>query len=491
MIMRRLPGIACCVALASCAAWEKAEERADTLAAEAERHRGTLNTQQTGGVVEVDQPYYGGRSPTQAQTDAMNLDRGQPLPEELEEDLGVDISASAAGIAGIQEILAAATELDVVVRTTYPVAGGVIDVPVSGTASIDYRGPLSRLLDRLAARFDLSWSFDGSAIRFDRMVSVIHDVPLPPTAGSIGTEVGGIKTGTSGITTSKTVEIDPWAELEAAMAQVIAAPASVNLARNTGKVTVFGPPSVQRTAARVIDRFAEVYAQRIGLEIATYFVDSSDKDDFALGTFLKGVFGDEKINLGQGLLKAGTAGNVAIVGGQWDGSAINFKALASKSNVVDYRHSTTISQNGVVAPVSLLTTQNYVRESSSETADDGSVKLSLKVDTIDTGLSIFALPRIVDGDRIQLSLWILEASLNSLQSFGTIQLPKTDHRAIDYTVLLAPGETLVIGGYEQETVRQNQEGTGIAEFFGLGGSARAEVITTSMVVLVRPSIIGS
>ena len=179
----------------------------------------------------------------------------------------------------------------------------------------------------------------------------------------------------------------------------------------------------------------------------------------------------------------------------WEGNGTDPRSisgpLASKSNVVDYRHSTTIGQNGVVAPVSLLSTQNYVRESSTETADDGSVKLSLEVDTIDTGLSIFALPRIVDGGQIQLSLWILEASLNSLQNFGSIQLPKTDHRAIDYTVLLAPGETLVIGGYEQETVRQDKEGTGIAEFLGLGGSAKAEVITTSMVVLVRPTIIGS
>ena len=490
MIERFILGAGCCAILAGCAAWKQAERRADTLAAEADRHRGTLNAQQQGGIVEVDQPFYGRRSPAQAQAAATDLDRGEPLPGELEEDLGVDITAAATGIAGIQEVLAAATELDVVVRTTYPVPGGVVDVPIGGTMEIDYRGPLSRLLDRLAARFDLAWSFDGSAIRFDRMVSIIYDVPLPPTAGNIETEVGGVQSGTSRVTTAKSLEIDPWAELDSALAQVISQPATVNLAKNTGKVTVFGPPSVQRTAATVIDRFADVYSQRIGLEIATYFVDSSDKDDFALGTFLQGVFGDETISLGQGLLETGTVGNVAIVGGQWDGSAINFRALASKSNVVDYRHSTTIGQNGVVAPVSLLSTQNYVRESSTETADDGSVKLSLEVDTIDTGLSIFALPRIVDGGQIQLSLWILEASLNSLQNFGSIQLPKTDHRAIDYTVLLAPGETLVIGGYEQETVRQDQEGTGIAEFLGLGGSAKAEVITTSMVVLVRPTIIG-
>ncbi len=488
---RRIMIAACCVALTGCVTLKQAEQRSDTLAAEAERHRGSLNALQRGGMVEVDQPYYGGRSPARARTDAADPDRGEPLPEELEEGLGVDIAASATGIGGIQEILAAAAGLDVVVRTTYPTRGGVIDVPIGGSAAIDYRGPLSGLLDRLAAKFDLSWTFDGTAIRFDRMVSVIHDVPLPPTAGSIGTEVGGVKIGAAGVKTSKSLEIDPWAELGAALGQVIAPPASVNLARNTGKVTVFGPPSVQRTAARVIDRFAEVYSRRIGLEIATYFVDSGNRDDFGLGTFLKGVFSDESIGLGRSLQGTGIAGEIAIVGGQWDSSSINFRALATKKNVVDYRLSNTIGQNGVVAPVSLLTTQNYVRESSTETRDDGSTRLTLKVDTIDTGLSIFALPRIVDGDRIQLSLWILEASLNSLEKFEQIQLPKTDHRAIDYTVLLAPGETLVIGGYEQETVRKERDGTGVAEFFGLGGSAKAEVIRTSMVVLVRPTIIGN
>ena len=480
------------LALSACSAWEQADRRSDTLAAEAERHRGSLAAHQRGGVVEVEQPFYGGRASPTRPTGAHAPDRGQPLPEELEEPLGVDIQASAAGLATIQEILAGATELDVVVRTRYPTATGVIEVPVSGTMSLTYRGPLSGILDRIGSKFDLAWSFDGTAIRFDRMVSVTHDVPLPATVGELGVELSGVTTNSASIRASQSLSVDPWAEIERALEQAVAPPATVAIARNTGKITVFGPPSVQRGAARVIDQYAEVYSTRIGLEIATYFIDATETEDWAIGTFLQGAFGDGNIALGRGLVAAGSVGNIAIVGGRLDGSTINFRALATDKDVVDYRLSNTIGQNGIVAPVSLLTTQNYVRETTREDREDGSTKLTVKVDTIDTGLSIFALPRLLPkSGQVQLSLWILEASLNSLDNFGDVQLPKTDQRSLEYTVVLTPGETLVIGGYEQETVRKNRSGTGVAEFLGLGGSAKAEVARTSMVVLVRPTIIGS
>ena len=480
------------LALTACSVSELADRRSDTLAAEAERYRSALGAQQRGGVVEVEQPFYGGSASPVRPNGAHAPDRGKPLPEELEEPLGVDIQASVAGIATIQEILTGATGLDVVVRTRYPTSLGVIEVPVSGTMSLTYRGPLSGILNRIGSKFDLSWSFDGTAIRFDRMISVTHDVPLPATVGKLGVQLAGVTTDSASISASQSLSVDPWADIEGALDQAVAPPATVAVARNTGKISVFGPPSVQRSAARVIDQYSEVYSTRIGLEIATYFLDATGTEDWAIGTFLQGAFGDGNFTLGRGLVAAGSVGNIAIVGGQLDGSAINFRALAADKDVVDYRLSNTIGQNGIVAPVSLLTTQNYVRETTREDKDDGSTKLTIKVDTIDTGLSIFALPRLLPrSGQIQLSLWILEASLNSLEVFGDVQLPKTDQRSLEYTVVLTPGETLVIGGYEQETVRKDRSGTGVAEFLGLGGTAKAEVARTSMVVLVRPTIIGS
>ena len=492
-----LAGAGIFVTLAGCQTFEAADHRADSLAAEAARYRGVLDSQQRGGVVTVNRPFYGNRQRPDDAEETGRPDRGEPLPAHLQQDLGIEItSPSPVDIDDIRTIISGSTGLDVALRTTYPTPTGVVDVPVEGSMVIDYRGPLSRLLDRVGSRFDLSWSFDGSSIRFDRMINVSHDVPLPPTSGKLGTEVTGIRTGASSISSAKSVTVDPWAEITTALTQVVPPPASVTLSPNVGKITVFGPPSVQRSAAAIIGQFSDVYSQRIGLEIATYFVDADRDRDVGFGAFLQGAVDGSRISLGQragfgnGAAGSGIAGSIAIVDGRLSGSAIDFRSLASEKDVVDYRLTNTVGQSGVIAPVSLLSTQHYVRESSTKTDSNGDVSQTLEVDSIDTGLSIFALPRLVGEQQIQLSLWIVQASLNNLEDFGSIQLPKTDHRAVEHTVVLSPGETLIVGGYEQETVRRGRTGTGVAGFFGLGGSAEAELIRTSMVVLVRPTLIG-
>ena len=504
--------------LTGCQTFEAADQRASRLAAELARHQGRLTTQQRGGIVELDQPFYGRRQsvparapgnsraakPTEAGARVESPEPGSadgrpggtgaglPLPAELEQDLGIEIASTGpAGFEVIRDIVAGASGLDVSLRTTYPTGSGVIDVPVSGRMDLDHRGPLSVLLNRIGSRFDLAWSFDGSAIRFDRMITVIHDVPLPPATGSLGTKVTGVRTGTSTISIGKDISVDPWGEIGEALDRAAAPPASATLSRNAGKITVFGPPSVQEAAGRVIKRFSDVYSKRIGLEIATYFIDAGRTGEQGFGGFLRAALGHAGFTLGRGLTgNSDRTGSIAIIGGDFSDSVIDFRALASESDVVDHRLTNTIGQSGVIAPVSLLSTQNYVRESASETDSNGAVTRTVKVDSIDTGLSIFALPRLIDDRRIQPSLWMVQASLNSLKTLGSIQLPKTDHRALEYTVVLAPGETLIIGGYEQETVRTKGSGGGVAGWLGFGGSRTAERVRTAMVVLIRPTIIG-
>ena len=55
--------------------------------------------------------------------------------------------------------------------------------------------------------------------------------------------------------------------------------------------------------------------------------------------------------------------------------------------------------------------------------------------------------------------------------------------------VLAPGETLVLSGYEQELSRRDRSGIGFFKAIGLGGKTGAQVRKVRMVVLVRPSLI--
>ena len=72
---------------------------------------------------------------------------------------------------------------------------------------------------------------------------------------------------------------------------------------------------------------------------------------------------------------------------------------------------------------------------------------------------------------------------------STVQLPTIDQRALQNDAVLAPGETLIFSGYEQESASRSNSGVGDANFFGLGGSAKGEKRKIKMVVMVRPTII--
>ena len=171
---------------------------------------------------------------------------------------------------------------------------------------------------------------------------------------------------------------------------------------------------------------------------------------------------------------------------------INFKALASDSAVVDYRIGSTIAQSGVISPIILTRSQNYVAKSTT-TSDNGVTSTAIETATVDTGVRIHALPRLVGKDKIQLSLTLLQNDLTELASFdsgdSTVQLPTIDQRAIKNDSVLSAGETLVLSGYEQESSSRSNNGTGVAGFLGLGGSAKGSKRKIKMVVMVRPAII--
>ena len=84
-------------------------------------------------------------------------------------------------------------------------------------------------------------------------------------------------------------------------------------------------------------------------------------------------------------------------------NALNFKALAKDSSVIDYRIGSTIAQSGVISPIILTRAQNYVAKSTTTTAD-GVSSTSIETATVDTGISIHALPRLIGKNKIQLSL---------------------------------------------------------------------------------------
>ncbi len=469
-------------ALAACDGIKSANDTTARLSKLTGDQRDRLRAAGRGKVHVVDRPYYG-----EAVVVAQGTQSGTPLPAALEgaRSINIDTRGSAVGIKALATLIKKQTDLPVNIRRVYSLANGdVIQIPIGSKMVLKHEGALSKVLDKIAARMDLAWRFDGTAITFDRMVTKRYSLSLPTGTSKVDTSIGGLEgSGRSVSHNHSAGGYDPWDDLSTQLAAVAPPPATVTTSKSAGRVAVFGPPSVQRKAAEVIEDFEAIYSTRIALEVAIYFIDADKSDDFAVGLSAAGSEGSLT-----GVIGALAGNGVATL--RKGGKSISFKALAQQGSVVDYRLASTIAQSGVVAPIVLTRSEGYVASTTSTTDSNGVVTTSENIATVEEGISIHALPRLVDRNKIQLSLTLLQNTVDLKDSdAGTVKLPTVDQRAIQNDSVLAPGETLVLSGYEQESATRANKGTGLARFIGLGGSAKGKTRKIRMVVLVRPAIL--
>ncbi len=477
--------------LSACATIQEADgniQRVNSLTKQQQRQ---MKAAQQGEVIFENKPYYG-----EAVDVSKGSRNGKPLPRKVEGARSITAKFDKpASITSISKLITEQTGIPVNIRQRYLLPeGGYVEIPIGGSLKTSHTGSLSKFLDIVSARMDAGWNYDGAAITFDRMVTQHYTMPIPSNSTEFNTSVAGVS-GTSGgsrsVTLTKSTSQDPWSELEQLLKPITPSPSYVQLSRNSGRVTIFGPPSVHTKARVVIDDFHATYSTRIGLEVAVFFVDVDKSDDFGIGLNAANTNGGNALSI---LGAGGSLGGNGVLTLSRGNSSINFKALAKNAAVVDYRLGSTIAQSGVVSPIVLTRSTNYVAKTTTTTSDAGNTT-AVETATIDTGISIHALPRLIDRKQIQLSLTLLQNDLTTLDSFtsgnSTVQLPVVDQRALQNDSVLTPGETLILSGYEQEVSSRAQSGTGIAKFIGLGGSNTGKVRKIRMIVFVRPSLIAN
>ena len=461
---------------------EGLEEGRQLTAAERKRMQAVLR----GEVLQEDRPFYGS---------AVEVDRGSvsghPLPARVESARGFVVALP--GQTDIQTIattITAATDIPVNIRTRYVLEdGNIVRVPIGTRMNARHEGALSSFLDRLAARMDVGWSYDGEIITIDRMVRRTWRIALP-----LGrTEISDTpSSGNSGVSVSTTRSLDPWADLERRLAPLAPSPARVTLSPEAGRVEVFGPPSVQAVVGRVVEDVAATAAMRIGLEVAVYFVDTDRADEFGVGVDLSGNVGSVTTTLAAAAAGEASGGLVLSRGA----SNLDFRALARDRSVVDYRLANSVGQSGVMSPISLTEERSFVRSVTTETDDDtNETTQSFEIGELETGISIAALPRLVGPRRIQLALTMTQRAFRGfdedVEARSGIQTPTVDNRSIRNQTVLAPGETLVLSGYEQNVASVGDSGFGPLRRLGIGGARSAAQQKIRMVVLVRPTLISS
>ena len=445
---------------------------------------------QRGEVLKLDRPYYGSEIIVER-----GLQHGKPLPEELEGASGVAIKLQGqSDISMIASIITQVSNIPVSVRTRYVIENGnLVEVPITTRMQVNFEGPLSRLLDQIAGRMDVSWTHEDGGIVIDRMITRDYRVPLPTTTSAFSSQLGGAtgaNIGNTSVSLNIGEESDPWADLETQLEKITPSPAELTVLRSRGRISVFAPPSIHKKVKSVLDDVETVYGQRVGLEIGVYFLDADEAENFGLQT--------SGFRIGRNIARAGST---IVVGGSGgllnlgDGtSSVNMEALAEDSSVVDFRLASTIAQSGQMSPISITRQETYIQQKTVESTESGT-SVDVTPGQVEHGLSIHALPRIIDNSRIQLFLTILQSDLvgGRVDEIGsgdnTIGAPIIDQRTIQNQSILSPGETLVLSGYEQNLSSTSRTGVGLFKAIGLGGKVNALNRKVRMVVLVRPSLI--
>lgn len=488
-----MAGMVSLITLGACSSQQPGFESdtTDLITAQTDALAGKSATMRRGGAVDADRAFLG-RNMDRSNNQFV-VDHGKPFPAQFERADSLEIvTPEPASIQQIELLMQELTGLNVVVRTRYQTGEEDLDIPINKKIRVNHKGSLSQLVRTVASRFDLAWSFDGETILFDRMDTRSYDLPLPATNGSISASLSGVKVAGNSVSSTKNVALDPWKEISEALEALIEKPGKVTVSPNTGQVTIFAPASAQEEAAKIVKNFEELYSSRIGLEIATFYVDTKKSAQLTADLGVSVNSGNLKASLGQGLASA-MQGGIGVISGSDVSASFNLRNIAGSAAVSDYQMSNTVAQNGVVAPVVLTNSQKYVSEIKSSGEDKAP---SVQTDYIDSGISIYSLPRLMRNGKIHLSVWVTQAELNSLETFNTgsgfVQLPDSDQRAVEYTLIMEPGETLVMGGYEQERASTERSGgLGGLGALGLRDSREGGTQRSRMVLMVRPTLIGS
>lgn len=435
---------------------------------------------------------------------------GQYLPSNLESDTALVLTfEKPLTLEQIAGRIQAATNLRVMVdRGAAPSAtggatGGDADglsqatfLPADGLevtgGRVVWQGRLSNLLDQISDRFDAEWRYTGNTIRISQ--HVVRTFMLHALAGS--TDVGGsVKTGTTSAETGlpqqsvdSTSKLAVWDEIQKAVETIIPGKARASYSPTTGTITVAGFPSAVNAVEDYLRLQNKLRLRRVALEaqILSVRLNKDYNNNFDLDVVIKDVFGNNQPFIFSSVAATGTDTGRSVTAGLLreipqrlgdKGSAqLMISALSAVSeNIATEYSGTLVTLSDQPAPLQVATKRAYVARVSGS-ATDGASATTLEPGTIDIGLSMNLLPRVIEQDRVMLRIALGITDLVQLRDFSsggsTLQLPEVDTTGFLQNAVLQSGETLVLAGFERKSAQDIKSGTGHPDNWLLGGGQR-------------------
>ena len=343
-------------------------------------------------------------------------------------------------------------------------------------------GSLAQVLDSVATAFEVDWEYVDGRVLFRDYVTRQYQVALLPVSASF--------TGTN-----SSASVDLWSEVETGLRSLVGEGTQVSIGRASGIVTVTG---LLRDQARIRDYIAEIndtVGQPINLDVAVLTVTLDDRDSLGVQLTASDIF-DNGAVIGVGGSQAeesiGTL-TVGIINGTFQLTAV-VDALSAPGRVTRTTRTGATTTNFQPVPIRVTDQQAYVASITREEDDeDGDITITTEVETLETGIVLSLLPRILNTRELLLRYSIDLSDLIALEDFGAleerIQLPEVSQTVLEQQVILRTGQSLVLAGFERDRSETSRRAPGNSNFTILGGSREAQVQRIASVIIITPRLL--
>lgn len=381
---------------------------------------------------------------------------------------------------------------------------------------LNYKGPMSGLLDEVANRFGIWWKYDRNELYFYKYITKTFTIYSLPTNPSLSVSVGG-EGGSSSISQSSSVDgLDMWANIESTINSMIASDSNLVIDKGNGTISLTATPTDIKRVAKYVNEQNARLSKQVAISVKVIQVNIKNDDQYGLN--LKAIFN------ARGSISdiAGSTSTAAIEGQalssltmgisskRWSvDAAISALSTEGQANLVT--SGTVTTMNNKPAPIQVVKTQNYVSQiTKTNSGDSDNYDISVDTEEIETGFTMGVLPRVLDHGRVLMFFNLTLSDLLALDKVNVggekktseegeetetdsefIQNPVIETRGFTQEVAMKSGETLILAGYERVENTADKQGVGTPENNLLGGSSAAKRDRTILVIMLTPVVLES